>query len=198
MPAVDLARARATFTSEADILRPENEVTYNLYTIHKQGVPRFRHLPEPSFRVILFPDDCLGLAPLKKHILRAKRHEDGAEYSHEISDIIPSSKVSETPIPLLGPFFSGQCARYYLETKDIIFAMAAEQLVDGMDLDEEWCKQHMSTSTPETLSFALTLVAGKASRIDYFSSNTVTCFIPDEQERQRLLRVRVAMTLPDK
>jgi hypothetical protein len=55
-----------------------------------------------------------------------------------------------------------------------------------------WMKSgagNTSASASETLSFALTLVAGKASRIDYFSSNTVTCFIPDEQERQRLLRV---------
>ena len=170
------------------MLAPENEKTYNLYTIHKQGVPRFRYLPEPSSYVVLFPDDCLGLAPLKKNILHPKRDEDGAEYSREISDVIPASKIAETPIPLLGPLFSGQCSRY-LETNYPMLAIAAEQLVDGMDLDEEWCKQHMSASTPETLSFALTLVAGKASRIDYFSSNTVTCFIPDEQERQRLLRV---------
>ena len=170
------------------MLAPEKEKTYSLYTIHKQGVPRFHYLPESSSYVVLFPDDRLGLAPLKKNILHLKRHEGGAEYSREISDIIPAGNIAETPIPLLRPFFSGQCARY-LETNHPMFAIAAEQLVDGMDLDEEWCKQHMSANTPETLSFALALVAGKASRIAYFSSNTVTCFIPDEQERQRLLRV---------
>jgi hypothetical protein len=174
--------------SKPHMLAPESQETYNLYTIHKQGLPGFRYLPESSSYVVLFPDDRLGLAPLRKNILHQKRHEDGAEYSREILDVIPASKIAGIPIPLLGPFFSGQCAGY-LGTNHPMFAMAAERLVDGMDLDEEWCRQHISASASETLSFALTLVAGKASRIDYFSSNTVTCFIPDEQERQRLLRV---------
>jgi hypothetical protein len=129
--------------SKPHMLAPESQETYNLYTIHKQGLPGFRYLPESSSYVVLFPDDRLGLAPLRKNILHQKRHEDGAEYSREILDVIPASKIAGIPIPLLGPFFSGQCAGY-LGTNHPMFAMAAERLVDGMDLDEEWCRQHIS------------------------------------------------------
>lgn len=171
------------------MLVPANETTDDLYTIHKRNAHRFRYLDEQPFFVVLFSDEDLGLAPLKKNMIPTMRHtDDDAEYSRELTDMVPAHEIAEIPMPLLGPFFSGQCARYR-ESSHPMFAIAAEQLVDGMDLDEEWCKQHMSTSTPETLRFALGLVAGKASRIDYFTTNTVTCFIPNVEERQRLVSV---------
>lgn len=102
--------------SKPHMLAPESQETYNLYTIHKQGLPGYRYLPESSSYVVLFPDDRLGLAPLRKNILHQKRNEDGAEYSREILDVIPASKIAGIPIPLLGPFFSGQCAGYLGQT----------------------------------------------------------------------------------
>ena len=115
------------------------------------------------------------------------RTKRGAEYSKEFSDSI-AGDLDNIPVPLLGPFFAGQC-RKYLELRHATFAMAAEQVVDGMDLDKAWCEQHMRDATPEELNFAFDLVAGKASRIDYFWPDKITCFIDTEEERQRILKI---------
>ena len=57
--------------------------------------------------------------------------------------------------------------------------MAAEALVDGMNLDEEWCRASLPATQSDELNFALRLVRGKGSRIADFSPNEVTCFIAD-------------------
>jgi hypothetical protein len=70
-----------------------------------------------------------------------------------------------------------------------MYAIAAEQLVDGMDLDEMWCREHMPGPDSKELAYAVTLVEGKNSRIDDFSPNSVTCFIPNKVEAQRVLLI---------
>jgi hypothetical protein len=74
------------------------------------------------------------------------------------------------PMPKLAPFFKGLC-RKYCESHDIVFAIAAEALIDGMDLDESWCRMNLDVTRPEELEFALKLVEGKHSRISDFSLN---------------------------
>lgn len=64
-----------------------------------------------------------------------------------------------------------------------------EQLVDGMDLDEEWCMSNLSGAEPEVLNLAKTLIFKKPSRIDEFSGNIVTCFVADRDEADRVRRI---------
>ena len=42
---------------------------------------------------------------------------------------------------------------------------------------------------PKDLEYLLSSIRGRISRIDYFSPNTVTCVIVNDEERDRLLRV---------
>lgn len=68
-------------------------------------------------------------------------------------------------------------------------AMAIDGLIDGMDLDEQWCMQHVTGLSPAITEYLLSRVRGKLRRIDYYQDNTVTCIIADEDERWRLLKV---------
>jgi hypothetical protein len=63
--------------------------------------------------------------------------------------------------------------------------IAAEQLVDGMDLDSGWCTRNLGISV-EMHQLVNGLIASKKSRIDDFSGNTVTCFIANVEEVARL------------
>jgi hypothetical protein len=68
-------------------------------------------------------------------------------------------------------------------------AIAAEQLVDGMNLDEDWCSNHISQERHKELNFALQLVAGKDSRISDFTTNTITDFIASQEEAEMLHKI---------
>jgi hypothetical protein len=140
----------AILASNCQILTSANETTDNLYKMHEQSTPRFRFVQESTLYVVLFSDDHLGLAPLQRDIFHIQGHTKGAEYSPEFSDVLSANENADIPLPLPGPFFTGQCRRY-LESKYPMFAINAEQLVDGTDLDEKWCKQHMFGSTLEVL-----------------------------------------------
>jgi hypothetical protein len=117
-----------------------------------------------------------------------KEHQKGAEYSHQITDLVPASSVTSLPMPRLAPLFEGFC-RKFCDTRDDLSAIAAEQLVDGMNLDEDWCSNHISPERHKELNFALKLVAGKDSRISNFTTNTVTGFIASKEEAERLHRI---------
>lgn len=67
--------------------------------------------------------------------------------------------------------------------------IAAESLVDGMDLDEDWCMVHLEFTEKKALDLALSLVAGKRSKISDFSTNKVTCFIPSPAEAHRVQKI---------
>lgn len=67
--------------------------------------------------------------------------------------------------------------------------MAAEQLVDGMDLDEGWLEVQSSAMTLEEKNFATRLVQEKLARIDDFSENEITCYIPNKEEALRVLQI---------
>ncbi|KAG5291482.1 hypothetical protein I7I48_03304 [Histoplasma ohiense] len=79
--------------------------------------------------------------------------------------------------------------RTYIETQEITAAIAVELLIDGMNLDGEWCRTHFHASQIDELNFALRLVKGKGSRIADFSPNEVTCFIVDHQDAQRIRKI---------
>lgn len=67
--------------------------------------------------------------------------------------------------------------------------MAAEQLVDGMDLDEAWLDVQSAAMTLEETCFATKLVREKKSRIDDFSENQIICYISDKEEALRVLQI---------
>jgi len=58
-----------------------------------------------------------------------------------------------------------------------------------MNLDEDWCSNHISPERHKELNFALKLVAGKDSRISNFTTNIVTGFIASKEEAERLHRI---------
>jgi hypothetical protein len=125
---------------------------------------------------------------LGKVIIPLKEHQKDAEYSHEITDLVPAGSVALLPMPRLAPFFEGYCQKF-CDTRDDLSAIAAEQLVDGMDLDADWCSNHISPERHKELDFALVLVAGKHSRISNFTPNTVTGYIASKEEAERLHRI---------
>ncbi|KKZ65773.1 hypothetical protein EMCG_08422 [[Emmonsia] crescens] len=96
--------------------------------------------------------------------------------------------IAALPLPRFVPLFMGFC-RTYIETQEVTAAIAAELLVDGMNLDGEWCQAHFHASQIDELSFVLRLIRGKSSRIADFSPNEVTCFIADYQEAQRIRKI---------
>ena len=190
MPANDLPRAASIFNSADKLLEPETETEteYNVYTECKRDFPRFRLHGEQGFHLVLFSDQFCHLEPLSENVVSSKEHEDGAAYSHEIFDTVTSSEVASLPLPRFLPFFTSSCCTY-TETNEVMAAIAAELLVDGMNIDEAWCRLHFPTARSEALNFALTLIEGKSSRISGFSPGEVTCLIPSQEEAQRILRI---------
>jgi hypothetical protein len=187
VPEDDLHTATAIFESTG-LLEKADEVDHNLYTEYKRGYPRFQICPGAGFYVVLFTDKHCHLDPLQQHIVFQGEIQNAAGYSREIIDSISPDQIASLPFPRLAPFFKGFCSTY-IATQEGTAAIAAELLVDGMDVDEEWCHAHLSTLERDELNFALRLVRGKRSRIPDFSSNEVTCFITDYTEAWQLQKV---------
>ena len=151
----------------------------NLYTDYKKGYPRFRYLPDTvdDIHVIVFSDRAISFEPLDEHVfvpdIIDPRFND---FSHEIVDSYQAQEVASLPFPYFAPFFRSRC-RLYVKTRDAPAAMAVEQLVDGLNLDEDWCRRHLQL---DEIDFALDRVKTKNNRIDYYSDNEVTCFIANE------------------
>ena len=189
MPKKDLKVAAAIFESEKCLLEKAEEKDYNIYTEYKRGFPRFRLCHVSGFHVVLFSDQSCHLDPLSKNLISRQECHESIGYSKEILDSFSAAQIAMLPFPRFTPFLVG-CCRTYVETKEPTAAIAAEGLVDGMNIDEEWCKvAHLSVTThtrDDELKFALGLVQGKSSRIADFQPNEVTCFIVDDEEAQRM------------
>ena len=108
---------------------------------------------------------------MRKNTIQPGEHQGWTKYSPEILDIAPADAVCSLSLPRLAPFFKGLCRRY-ISARDPIAAIAAEQLVDGMDLDQNWCRSHLSAVHAEELAFAMTLVEGRKSRSAEFSMDS--------------------------
>ncbi|KAK2797611.1 hypothetical protein FQN50_009124 [Emmonsiellopsis sp. PD_5] len=184
----DLKAAASIFESKKALLEKADEIDHNLYTEYKRGFPRFRFRSEPSFCIVLFTDQYCHLDPLHEHVVSHQEHQDAKEYSQEILDSVSADQIAALPLPRFAPLFLGFC-RTYIETQEVTAAIAAELLVDGMNIDGEWCRTHFHSPQSDELNFALRLVRGKRSRIADFSLNEVTCFIADHQEAQRIRKI---------
>jgi hypothetical protein len=71
------------------------------------------------------------------------------------------------------------------DTRDDMSAIATEKMVHRMNLNEDWCRDHMSPERYQELNFALKLTAARNS---CNPTNLVTGFIAFE-EAHRLLRI---------
>jgi hypothetical protein len=109
-------------------------------------------------------------------------------YSKEIFDMLSVNAIASLPFPSLGALMAASCARY-VQSRDVVFAMAAEQLVDGMDIDDAWCTTHLASLSADEQQFACDLVAGKRYRMDDFSENKITCYVADSQAVSNLRRI---------
>ncbi|KAI0378961.1 hypothetical protein F5Y04DRAFT_283331 [Hypomontagnella monticulosa] len=162
-------------------------VKFDLFTEYKQGHPRLR----PTFwttaacAVIILPDTLFGLQPLEESVVRREERNSSSAISTHIVDVIPSADLTAIPVPRLYSYFVGLCRRY-LDQADDAAMIAAEQLVDGMNLDQDWCTKNISTAGADVWTLSQQLILDKPSRIDQFSGNTVTCFIADETEAKKL------------
>ncbi|KAK2762722.1 hypothetical protein FQN54_000896 [Arachnomyces sp. PD_36] len=186
-----LELATSTFESQGDILERADEADYNIYTEYKRGYPRFRFKsPASSFYIVLFTDVYCHLNPLEEHIITPQEHQRRKEcYSKEILDSFSADQIATLPLPRFASFFTGFC-RTYIETLEVTAAIAAELLVDGMNIDEIWCRKNLQARGQSTeLNFALRLVQGKDSRIADFTPNEVTCFIVDSLEATRVQKI---------
>jgi hypothetical protein len=172
------------------LFEPDEIEHFDLYNEYKRGFPRLRPSSwiTPSCALVLFSDRRYGLNPLHQYTVARNNSQSNPAYSTQIVDLIPSAEIYQLPMPRLPSLFSGFCHRF-LESHDDVAMMAAEQLVDGMDLDEGWCQRNLRTSSPEVFKLANRLVVEKRSRLDDFSENTVTCFIPNDKEAARVRRI---------
>lgn len=109
-------------------------------------------------------------------------------YSEQIIDLIPPTEIHRLPLPRLPVLLAGLCRRF-LESHDDIAMIAAEQLVDGMDLDEGWRDRNLSSVGSEVLEVVSRLIAGKTSRLDDSSENVITCFIANKDEVERVRKI---------
>jgi hypothetical protein len=171
------------------LFEPKAIEDFDIYNEYKRGFPRFRSSSwiSSSCTLVLLADKSYGLDPLVNNIVSLGKTAPNPNpmYSSQIMDLIPPAEISNIPIPRLPPLFAGLCRRY-LESNDDVAMIAAEQLVDGMDLDGSWCTRNLCNASVEVHQLASGLIAGKQSRIDDFSENKVTCFITNAEEAERL------------
>ncbi|PGH07428.1 hypothetical protein GX51_01727 [Blastomyces parvus] len=147
----DLEAAASIFESKKALLEKADEIDLNIYTEYKRGFPRFRFCSKPSICVVLFTDQHCHLDPLHEHVVSHQEHQDAKEYSPKILDSVSADQLATLPLPRFVPLFMGFC-RTYIETQEVTAAIAAELLVDGMNLDEEWCQTHFHTSQSSELN----------------------------------------------
>jgi hypothetical protein len=67
--------------------------------------------------------------------------------------------------------------------------IGVEQLVDGMDIDGEWCSRHLSSEPLTVQDLAAKLVRRKPARLDAFNGNQVTCFIATPEEAKEVHKI---------
>jgi hypothetical protein len=148
---------------------------------------RFRGVKKPEFIFVVLPDTFFHLNPLKDNIIR--EHPTGREYSDQMLNLVSDKDIiSSIPFPRLAPFLYG-LLRQFNESRNYVFAMCAEQLVDGMNLDEDWCKSHLNSRFEEEYKYALKLVKGKGRRISPMYPDCITCYINTPDEARKVCRI---------
>jgi hypothetical protein len=142
---------------------------FDNYDENKRGCPRLQWTSciTPPCTLSLLSDKSYGLEPLANNLVSHKDVSSGRYYSRQVLDILPSAKVADLPMPRFPPFLAGLRQRF-LSAEDDIAMIAVEQLVDGMDLVNDWLERNLSTAPLEIRQLVSRLSLGKKSRIDVF------------------------------
>ena len=115
--------------------------------------------------VVIFSDSHFHLAPLGDKIVHYQ--ERLAACSPEIQDLITVDVISHLPMPQLPPYFTGLCLRYF-ESNGSMARISAEQLVEGMQLDDEWICINLSNAPSRLRQLATEIVAERSFPYDGF------------------------------
>lgn len=168
VPEMLVAKA-ASLLNETGLFEFEEIEDFDLYNEYKRGYPRLWSSSWISLphTFVLLADRSYGLDPIFKNVVSWDKIPANPSYRIQIIDLIPVAEVNHVPIPRLPSLFAGLCQRF-LDTHDDVAMIAAEQLVDGMDLDRGWCERNLCSVSPEVIQLAIRLVAGKHSRLDDF------------------------------
>ncbi|ROT35385.1 hypothetical protein SODALDRAFT_353094 [Sodiomyces alkalinus F11] len=177
----------AALLCSTGLFKQSPAVKSDLFTEYKQGYPRLQPTlwTPAACAVIILPDTLFGLQPLEDAIVRREEWDSSPLPSKQIVDIIPSIDLAAIPVPRLSSLLVGLCRRY-LDQADDAAMIAAEQLVDGMNLDQDWCSRNISAAGVDVYDLSQQLILGKSSRMDQFSGNEITCFVADEAEAKKL------------
>lgn len=60
--------------------------------------------------------------------------------------------------------------------------IAPEQPVDGMDLDEAWCQEHLAGTDSAVAALVMDRIRSKSQRLDVFRGHKITCYVKDQDE----------------
>jgi hypothetical protein len=137
----------------------------------------------PAQTIVIFPASFFGLDPIEG-VLIPPSVDRRVHFSKEIPDL-SREDIAALPLPRLAPLLVG-LAKRFLETKDDVAMIAVEQLIDGMNLDENWAAKNVENSNAKLLDLIMGQIGSKKSRIDYFSDNKITCFISNEEEAESI------------
>ncbi|KAL2397546.1 hypothetical protein ABEF93_000780 [Exophiala dermatitidis] len=167
--------------------------TPDLYTKYKYDCPRFLYAKQHQTPIVLLSD--LGIVFRKSEVLESAAHRREAFYSDHILSYVSVEEIKRIPIPTLPSFVQYLCLLFFRDGDDM-FRIRLEQLVDGMNIDEEWCRK--TVSDEGQLQYLLKLVNSKLDRIDDFSGNLVTCYIADQQMAANVTRIPGFLRTDDK
>lgn len=134
---------------------------FDLFTEYKRGFPTFK-TPNNGLRLLLFSDSYFGLSPLHQNIVPDDERLS-TTCSEQILDLVPRDEIQHLPVPRLPAFFIGLCSKFF-ESNDCMARIAVEQLMDGMDLDDDWIARNLGDTTVKVRELATQLVAEKTLR----------------------------------
>lgn len=188
VPTAHFSEALEILQNKCQLLKISDDVKADLFTDYKQNFPRFAFQQGSNMKLTLLRDEVYGFQCFKDAIVPKDDHHPDSYYSKDILDALSPDVILSLPFPSLGPLMGGSCTKY-IQTRDIVYAMAAEQLVDGMDIDLAWCQKHLTHLSSDEQQFAHDLVEGKRDRMDEFSGNEITCYVANSQHVSDLRRI---------
>ncbi|PYH94601.1 hypothetical protein BO71DRAFT_353039 [Aspergillus ellipticus CBS 707.79] len=165
---IEICVPRASLSEAVSILCADNEFwpvekkDFDIFTEYKRGFPVLA-ATQSKLLLVLFPDSHFYLSPVEDVIV--DQEWPPTNYSHQILELVSRDELKHLPVPRLPPYFIGLCQRFF-ESDDAMARISAEQLVDGMDLDNGWVRANLSSAPHQVRELATGLVAEKSSRCD--------------------------------
>ncbi|RMZ81346.1 hypothetical protein DV738_g2246, partial [Chaetothyriales sp. CBS 135597] len=181
VPAGRFSQATQVFARHDTGLQKLRPPKTDLFTQYKQHCPRFRDHSFADLDIILLKDDDYGFVLNHTALMTPVA---SSLYSKEILNVLAAEDIADLPFPTLERLFSGICQRYKA-SGEAFFGIASEQLVDGMDIVEDDCRDCLAKASQEVREYAIQLARTKRDRIDYFSDNTITCY-PVSEARDKV------------